>query len=59
MAGFTKPITTGVTTFQNLLALMKANGYKGDGNVSKLSIFNADAAQLLYIHLTDNGVTAP
>jgi hypothetical protein len=57
MANFTKPIT--VNGFVNLLTAMKAAGYQGSGIVSILKIYNPDATNLLYIHATDNGITAP
>lgn len=57
MANFAKPIT--VNGFVNLLTAMKAAGYQGSGIVSSLGIFNSDAGVLCYLHLTDNGVTAP
>jgi len=38
---------------------MQAAGYQGGGIVSSLGIFNGDSALLVYLHLTDNGLTSP
>jgi hypothetical protein len=59
MANFTKPISFTGGTWSNLLTRMRTAGYQGGGNVSSLGIHNADAALLLYLHLTDNGSTNP
>jgi hypothetical protein len=59
MSQFTKPISFTGGTWSNLLTRMQALGYKGGGRVSTLNIFNGDAANLIYLHLTDNGSTSP
>jgi hypothetical protein len=59
MASFTKPISFTGGVWANLLQKMQAAGYKGSGIVSSLGIHNADAALLIYLHLTDNGSVSP
>lgn len=55
--GFTKILT--VNGSVNLATAMRAAGYTGSGIISSLAIFNPSAAVPLYVHLTNNGSTAP
>ena len=55
---FTKPVNT-INGFINLGTVMRAAGYTGNGHVSKLLIFNPQASDLIYVHLTENSTTAP
>jgi hypothetical protein len=57
--GFTKPINTPNNTFANLGTLLRAAGFNGGGRLTKLQIYNPDATRLVYIHLTEDGQTAP
>ena len=59
MANFTRQISFTGGTYSNLLTRMRALGYKGSGIVSSLAIGNADAALLLLIFLTDDGINTP
>jgi hypothetical protein len=55
--GFTKPVT--VNGWQRLSTVMQTAGYSGSNLVSSIGFFNPDGTNLVYLHLTDNGVTNP